>query len=150
MSFNNTVAPRSASNNQRKRTGYQRLQAAAFFSAVFFLSLLLPRVASAINFGVLNSGACLQLSGLDAGGFCQDIGIDYNPLFDNLVTSVHYNTNGNPNAFDYVNRFTGARTPIGNPVINNVADERKVTVVRQVQGACSQQWPVGTIFSGTG
>src|SRR6185369_14147852 len=113
---------------------------------IFLLALVLPGVAAAINFTPLNQGPCQTSGGQDVGGFCADIGIDYDQSTGNFVTSVHYNQGGTPNNLDRVDRVTGARVPVAGFVGAN--DELKVATVRQVQGACTQQWPVGTIFTG--
>src|ERR1051325_2084162 len=124
-----------------------RMAAFSFVASVFLLCIV-ARTAEAVSFTALNSSPCITSGGADVGGFCSDIGIDYSQLTGNLVTSVHFDSvpPGTTNNLDKVNRITGARTSIA---VSGLADELKVATVRQVQGACPQQWPVGTLFTGT-
>lgn len=135
-------------HNEKKDHGYKRpIQFTALHSMIIFLlALALPRIVEAISFTPLNSGPCITSSGFDVGGFCADIGLDYNQGTGHLVSSVHYNDGGLPNNLDHIDRITGARSPV--PGFVGANDELKVATVRQVQGACTQQWPVGTIFTG--
>jgi len=104
----------------------------------------------AITFSTFGAGpgACNE-SGSAPGGFCQDVGIDYSELTGNLVTSDHFQTGGLPNNLDNVDRITGARSNAA-PAYSGHPDELKVATARKVTGACSQNAPVGTIFTGTG
>src|ERR1044071_9255447 len=68
--------------------------------------------AEAISFSTVSSGACVTSGNQDVSGFCQDGGIDYSELTGNLTTSVHFQTNGVPNALDNLNRITGLRSSI--------------------------------------
>ena len=95
--------------------------------------------------GFSGTSAAISFSAL--GNFSNDVGIDYSQLTGNLVTSFNFGNTGAASLAN-VDRFTGVHTPI--PGLNNFSDELKVATVRQVVGACSQQWPVGTIFTGNG
>src|SRR4029077_20157660 len=104
-------------------------------------------MAAAVGFSALNVSPCTTSGGFDSGGFCIDIGIDYSQLTGNLVSSVHFDTAGSPNSLDNVDRITGIRVPLASFA---TIGEVKVATVRQVQGGCTQQWPVGTVFAGNG
>src|ERR1044071_4646935 len=123
------------------------LTVAFSFLASMLTGVLFSGMAGAVSFTPLNSSPCITSGGFNVAGFCSDIGIDYSQLTGQLVTSVHFDTQGVPNNLDNVNRFTGARNPVTG--LSGLPDELKVATVRQVQGACPQQWPVGTIFTGT-
>jgi uncharacterized repeat protein (TIGR01451 family) len=125
----------------------RRLSVRFCFVSGLLLGLAFTKMAAAVGFSALNVSPCATSGGFDSGGFCSDIGIDYSQLTGNLVSSVHFDTAGSPNSLDNVNRITGARVPLA---FFPTAGEVKVATVRQVQGGCTQQWPVGTVFAGNG
>ena len=126
---------------------YHRLSVGFYFVSSLLLGLAFAKIAAAVGFSALNVSPCATSGGFDSGGFCSDIGIDYSQLTGNLVTSTHFDTGGSPNSLDNVDRITGARVPLASFA---TIGEVKVATVRQVQGGCTQQWPVGTVFAGNG
>jgi uncharacterized repeat protein (TIGR01451 family) len=130
-----------------KNKYHRRLSVRFCFIFGLLLGLAFTKMAAAVGFSALNASPCATSGGFDSGGFCSDIGIDYSQLTGNLVSSVHFDTAGSPNSLDNVDRITGARVPLASFA---TIGEVKVATVRQVQGGCTQQWPVGTVFAGNG
>ena len=126
-----------------------RFSLVSFYLACSLLLVFgIPNLARAISFSTISSGPCVTSGNQDLSGFCQDVGIDYSQLTGNLVTSVHFQTNGVPNALDNVNRINGARSSI--PGFFNKPDELKLAVARKTPPGCAQNAPVGTIFTSNG
>jgi uncharacterized repeat protein (TIGR01451 family) len=145
--FVTSLLSRERAGETMKNKYIRRLSMTFYFVFSLLLGLAFAKTAAAVSFSAINTSPCATSGGLDSGGFCSDVGIDYSQLTGNLVTSVHFETGGSPNSLDNIDRITGARVPLA---FFPTAGEVKVATVRQVQGGCTQQWPVGTVFAGNG
>ena len=120
-----------------KRSYSQCLLVVIFFASSLLLAAGLAGTAAAITFSQI------------IPTFDYDVGIDYSALTGRLVTSVNFNTQGNPVNLEDVNPFTGTRTSISG--FANRPEELKLATARAVVGAgCPQNAPVGTIFASNG
>ena len=78
--------------------------------------------------------------------FSGDVGIDYNERAGNFAVSIDFD---GPGGSKVIFRDPVTGNPTG-PLLSGLLEENKIATVRQIRGQCAQQWPVGTIFTGTG
>ena len=107
--------------------------------AFLFLAAVLLATASPLNAAQINLNP--------VGGFQNEIGIDYSEHEGNPIVTYDFNEVGG-SKIGVWDRVTGQIVK-GIPIA--LREENKVATVRQVNtNVCPQQWPVGTIFTGTG
>ena len=144
--FVTSLPSRKRAGETMKNKYIRRLSMTFYFVFSLLLGLAFAKTAAAVSFSAINTSPCATSGGFDSGGFCSDIGMDYSQLTGNLVTSAHFDTGGSPNSVDNIDRITGARVPLTS---FTTVGELKVATVRQIQGVCTPQWPVGTVFAAT-